>query len=250
MLQAFLSALLWILAGPGQERQIPSDPSSPAVGDRIGSAMTSPNYGGEGTLDVLEGGGSSRVWSFDILSNTWRSLGNAPSPIRAGGAISNLFNSCDYAFTGGGSSDFFAIGTLCGSPGILANAPAPVGTGAAPAYGAAIPPTPAPVGPGGSMAQLQRFGRIYALRGGGTSDFWVLQAGVQVETWEPLAHTPGPVNSGAALVGINYGTDDQKDVLYAFQGGRSNALWKYDVASDTWTQIGALPPSRTAGMPR
>jgi hypothetical protein len=294
-----------------------------------GAAITSPNIGGLGTLDVLEGGGSARIWSFDIESNTWTPLDSAPGPVGPGGAISNLFNGCDFAFIGDGSTNFFSTGTICYSPSMLASTPAPVGAGAslaaalglggAPAdsvfalrgggtsdfweysisrnawsvlpvtpapvgggaalvevpfcstrfpssyfqlaalrgdnttdfwcfdiehkvwlSGTGVPPTPAPVGPGASLAQLQRFGSIYLLRGGGTSDFWVLQAGV----WSKLASAPGPVNAGGALIGINYGTNDQRDVLYALQGGESSAIWKYDVSADTWTPVGNIPSAR------
>jgi len=283
----------------------------------VGAAITSPNIGGEGTLDVLAGGGSSVVWSYDILSNTWRALEEAPRPVRSGGAISNLFSNCDYAFSGDGTS-FFAAGTICRTPGQLADAPAPVGAGAALAAaiglvgspvdsvfalrgagtsdfwqysisqntwkalpsvpapvgeGAALvevasasdfqvaalrgggtsdfwlfdiagdrwltnaAPTPAPVGSGASVAQLQRLGRIYVLRGDGTTDFWVFESG----RWTALAGTPSPVNAGGALVGINYGTDSQRDELFALAGGNSSAIWKYDVASNTWTPIAELP---------
>lgn len=99
---------------------------------------------------------------------------------------------------------------------------------------------PAPIGPGGSLAQLQHLGRIYALRGAGTSDFWQFAAG----QWTPLASTPGPVSSGASLVGVNHGTKNQRDVLYALQGGASPAIWKYDVESDTWTYVADVPTPR------
>jgi hypothetical protein len=49
-----------------------------------GAAITSPNVGNQGTLDVLEGGGSSRIWSFDIESDVWTPLDNAPGTCRSG----------------------------------------------------------------------------------------------------------------------------------------------------------------------
>jgi hypothetical protein len=295
-----------------------------------GASVTSPNIG---ALDILAGGGSSRIWSFDFELNTWARLEDAPGHVGLGGAISNLFNECDYAFLGDGSTSFFSTGTICYSPSILASAPAPVGSGAslaaAPGLGGAptdsvfalrgggtydfweysisrntwsvlpatpapvgdgaalvevvfcstafptsafqiaalrgdntsdfwcfdinhkiwlsrVPPMPAPVGPGASLAQLQRLGRIYVLRGGGTSDFWMLETG----RWTKLASTAGPVNAGGALVGINYGTNDQRDVLYALQGGTSGAVWKYDVALDTWAQVAEIPRTRPQGLVR
>ena len=99
------------LAPPCVVRNNYHDPSDCAL--RRGAAITAPNIGVEGTLDVLDGGGSPRVWSFDIFSGTWQALANAPGPVRSGGAISNLFNDCDFAFEGGGSKKFFSTGTIC-----------------------------------------------------------------------------------------------------------------------------------------
>jgi hypothetical protein len=96
---------------------------------------------------------------------------------------------------------------------------------------------PAPVGAGGAIAQLQRLGQIYVLRGNGTTDFWSFDRG----QWQALAATPGPVNAGGGLVGINYGTRSHRDVLYALQGGGSSAVWKYDVTLDRWTQQSNVP---------
>jgi hypothetical protein len=276
-------AIVQRASSQAQDPQIHFPPARLPFGSaHVGTAMTSPNIGGEGTLDVLEGGGSSRVLSYDIQSGIWQPLTYAPTGVEHGAAISNLFNGCDFAFAGGGSNRFFTTGTICESPGVLADTPAPVAAGAAVAAaiglvgspvdsvfalrgggtsdfwqygisqnkwtvlsqtpapwitGPGIPPFPAAIGPGASLAQLQHIGRIYALRGGGTSDFYQLQSG----RWAPLANTPGPVNAGGSLVGINYGTRSQRDVLYALQGGSSSAIWRYDVASDTWTQISNLP---------
>ncbi|HWC95990.1 MAG TPA: hypothetical protein VG456_04555 [Candidatus Sulfopaludibacter sp.] len=293
-----------------------------------GAAVTSPNLGEEGTLDVLEGGGSSRVWSFDVAANAWSPAGIAPQAVGPGGALSSLFNACDYALVGGGSRSFFSTGTGCDLPSRLADAPAAAGDGAAMATApglqgspvdsvfalrgggtsdfwrysisqntwtpmpatpapvgsgsamveaascgvinsgslfqvaairgggtsdfwcfditgntwltAGIPALPSPVGPGGSLAQLQRLGQIFVLRGGGSSDFWTLRAGA----WVQLAATPGPVDEGGSLVGINYGTASHRDELFALQGGGSGAVWKYDVSSNVWTQVSEIPVSR------
>jgi hypothetical protein len=49
------------------------------------------------------------------------------------------------------------------------------------------------------------------------------------------------------LVGINYGTRSQRDVLYALQGGGSTAVWKYDVTADVWTHQADVPVAVGAG---
>ena len=118
-----------------QAQETPSRHRSPFqphfAPSHAGAAMTSPNYGAEGTLDVLAGGGSSRVWSFDVASNIWRALVSAPVDVGPGGSISSLINGCDFAFAGGGSRGFFSTGMACDLAGVLADAPAPVGAGAA-----------------------------------------------------------------------------------------------------------------------
>jgi hypothetical protein len=49
-------------------------------GSHAGAAVTAPNIGGLGTLDVLEGGGSSRVWSFDRKATSGQERGGRLSP--------------------------------------------------------------------------------------------------------------------------------------------------------------------------
>jgi len=325
-------AIVFAMTGAAQERQI-SPPHVPFGPPHVGRSMTAPAYGTEGTLDILEGGESKRVWSFDIGSATWTTMYAAPTAVGSGGSISNLYRDCDFAFVGGGSTKFFATGMRCSSPRILADTPAPIGVGAALATagdfpdgpvdlvfalrggdtsdfwqysisqdkwivlppipatvgdGAALvevhscgtlygyhvaalrggntrdvwcfdiennvwvtkqgpPPVPDALGRGASVAQLQRFGKIYVLRGGESRDFYQLDTH---GTWTKLSSAPGPVSAGAGLVGINYGTQSQRDELYALQGGTSSALWRYDVATDTWLQIANLPLAFSPLPPR
>ncbi|MBN1203731.1 MAG: hypothetical protein JXB05_02250 [Myxococcaceae bacterium] len=103
----------------------------------------------------------------------------------------------------------------------------------------ALPDVPSAVGPGGAIAQLQRLGNIYVLRGGGTTDFY--RYDINSGAWSQLAATPGPVGAGGALVGINYGTQSQRDRLNALQGGGSTSVWDYDVDSDSWMTIAQVP---------
>ena len=175
---------------------------------------------------ALRGGGTTDFWHYSISQNEWANLPDTPAPVGDGGGIVEVF-SFDLCQPGR-----FFIGAIRGSNttdfwqfNIDENT---WWTG---------PSTPAPVGPGGAIAQLQRIGQIYVLRGNGTTDFWSLKN----RQWTMLANTPGPINVGGGLVGINYGTRSQRDVLYAVQGGGSRAVWKYDVDTNTWTHQSDAP---------
>lgn len=174
---------------------------------------------------ALRGGGTTDFWHYSISQNEWTILPDAPAPVGEGGGIVEVFS---FTFCKPGR---FYIAALRGSNttdfwhfNIDEN------------RWCAGPSTPSPVGPGGSIAQLQRIGEIYVLRGNGTTDFWSLKNG----QWRTLKSTPGAVNAGGGLVGINYGSG-LGDVLFALQGGGSTALWKYDVATDNWTHQSDVP---------
>lgn len=175
---------------------------------------------------ALRGGETTDFWHYSISQNEWTLLPDAPALIGEGSGIVEVasFTFCQpgrfyiAALRGSNTKDFWQFN-------IAEN------------RWCAGPSTPARVGPGGAIAQLQRSGKIYALRGNGTTEFWSLENG----QWKTLASTPGAVGTGGGLVGINYGTHSQRDVLYALQGGGSTALWKYDVATNTWTHQSDVP---------
>ncbi len=176
---------------------------------------------------ALRGGGTTDFWHYSISQNEWTVLPDAPAPVGEGSGIVEVFSHtfCKpgrfyvAALRGSNTTDFWYFNieqnNWC------------EGTD-----------TPSPVGAGGAIAQLQRIGKIYVLRGNGTTDFWSLENGV---IWEKRASTPGPVQAGGGLVGINYGVRGPADVLYALQGGGSTALWKYDVNSNSWSHQSDVP---------
>jgi hypothetical protein len=176
---------------------------------------------------ALRGGGTTDFWHYSISQNEWTVLPDAPAPVGEGSGIVEVFSHsfCKpgrfyvAALRGSNTTDFWYFNieqnSWC------------EGTD-----------TPSPVGAGGAIAQLQRLGKIYVLRGNGTTDFWSLENGV---IWEKRASTPGPVQAGGGLVGINYGVRGPADVLYALQGGGSTALWKYEVNTNSWTQQSDVP---------
>jgi hypothetical protein len=162
-----------------------------------GGALSSPNLGDEGTLDVLPGGGSSNVHSLDVATNSWTLIATTPSPVGAGGSMSHDFNDCELAFAGAGSTNFFSTGPGFG-PGGPPSPPCSPTTSLAPA--------PASVGAGGALATALAVGGspedlVFALRGGGTSDFW--RYSISENAWTVMPPAPASVGDGGALVQVN-----------------------------------------------
>lgn len=200
-----------------------STPSPVSVGGGIAAGMGLVGAPIDSVF-ALRGGETSDFWHYSISQDEWTTLPNAPAAVSDGGGIVEVASS-DFcqpgrfflaAIRGGNTTDFWEFNIdenrWC------------AGTA-----------TPAPVGPGGAIAQLQRIDQIYVLRGNGTTDFWSFKN----SQWKALASAPGPVGAGGGLVGINYGS--QGDVLYAVQGGGSSAVWRYDVATNTWSHKTNVP---------
>jgi hypothetical protein len=212
-------------SNPGKRGLLASTPAPVSAGASIAAAMGLVGAPIDSVF-ALRGGGTNDFWHYSISQNEWTRLPDAPAPVGEGSGIIEVFSFtfCQpgrfyiAALRGGNTTDFWQFNIdenrWCAGPG-----------------------TPSPVGPGGAIAQLQRIGKVYVLRGNGTTDFWSLEDG----KWRTLASTPGPVSTGGGLAGINYGTRSQRDVLYALQGGGSTALWKYDDATNTWAHQNDVP---------
>jgi len=86
---------------------------------------------------------------------------------------------------------------------------------------------------------------IYAVRGGGTSDFWMYDS--TTDNWLSMAPLPYPASTGADItVGRIWGEDDNnhlwsEDGIYAITGGNSRAVFAFRTEEDTWFQVGTTP---------
>lgn len=178
------------------------------------------------TVFALRGDGTRDFWAYSISGDEWDVLPDLPEPALDGAALVQTCCFDVWALQGSGSRNMWLYrgSTQTWSAGAM---------------------TPAEVGPGASLAQLQRFGHIYVLRGGGSTDFWRFMFG----TWTPLAPVPEPVGAGGGLVGVNYGTFHQRDILFAIVGGGSDSIYEYDVASDRWSLVGVVPPRAADPFP-
>jgi hypothetical protein len=105
----------------------------------------------------------------------------------------------------------------------------------------ALAPTPAPISAGGSIATAIGLvtspkDLIFALRGGGTTDFW--QYSIPENIWTALANTPAPVEDGGAMVQVHsFSVCADRDSGYALatlRGGNTKDFWLFDIKTNRW----------------
>ncbi len=161
---------------------------------------------------TFKGNGTKTFWRYNIASDNWSTLANAPQNISSGGAMAYDGGSYIYALAGGGTKYFFRYNIAANTWTSLSNTTSSVNAGGSLVYD------------GGNY--------LYALRGGGYSTFW--RYSISGGTWSTRASTPMSVNGGGALTynGGNY--------IYAL-GGMSTYFWKYSISGNTWTWLTGTP---------
>jgi uncharacterized repeat protein (TIGR01451 family) len=103
---------------------------------------------------------------------------------------------------------------------------------------------PAAVRQGGAMTSNGV--DLFAMPGNNTQAFW--RYNVAANTWTTLANTPAAVsNSGGGALRYTPGGTLGYGYIYAFQGGASNAFWRYDIYSNTWSSMAAAPAGVSYG---
>jgi hypothetical protein len=181
--------------------------------------------------DVL--GESTYVDSFSV---GWTQLpdmpeGNAGKNVKSGGALAAV-DSLIYAFKGGGRDEFYCYNTLQNTWSTACSIPFSVSG------------KKKRVNKGGALAHAPTQRRLYAFKGGGTSEFWCYRP--DSNYWQELAPIPGTkkVKTGGALSFI-----PSRGIIYAFKGGGTYEFWGYDIARDTWLaqpSIGVAPAPQRA----
>ncbi|MEO0085029.1 MAG: hypothetical protein ABIK37_00170 [candidate division WOR-3 bacterium] len=105
---------------------------------------------------------------------------------------------------------------------------------------ASIPLTPSnkPVKDGGAMTFVPGTGRIYALKGNKTGDFY--QYGVTSDSWRTLAAFPEGTEEKTAGKGAALTSDGQR-FIYATKGNNSFGFYSYDCQTNSWSQLPDVP---------
>jgi hypothetical protein len=94
------------------------------------------------------------------------------------------------------------------------------------------------IGKGAGLAAIPGSGRLYALKGNGTPDFYSYS--VADTTWDslrpmPLGREAKKPKDGAALA------SDGARYVFATKGNNTSGFWLYDTRADTWHQLRDVP---------
>jgi hypothetical protein len=160
-----------------------------------------------GYVYAFKGSISKTFWRYDVATNNWTLLANAPQTVGAGGALAYDGGNYIYALCGNNAKYFCRYD-------ITANT------------WTSLNSTTSAVNAGGALAYAN--GYLYAFRGGNKSDFW--RYSVALGTWSSRTSALGYVNGGGAL------TWGGGDFIYAFAGA-SSTFWKYSIIGNSWTSL-------------
>jgi hypothetical protein len=117
-----------------------------------------------------------------------------------------------------------------------------------------LSPAPAPVLAGGGLAAVMGLvgapiDLVYALSGGGTTDFW--QYRISQNLWTALPSTPAPVGDGGGIVQVasyNFcSTGPSHFDLAVLRGGQTTDFWFFDISAGSWCKGPDTPASVERG---
>lgn len=177
------------------------------------------------TLYAFRGNNSTAFYSYDIDSDTWSTLANAPGNVRMGGGVIEGPDGYLYGLQGNNSTSFwrYDINTDTWND-------------------AAAADTPLTVYYGGSLVyDNSRF--IYVLRGNNDDAFW--RYDTQVDGWESLPTTNFGATSNAisntVYIGADMTIDQTNEIIYATQGNIRDGFSSFNINTNQWTVLADLP---------
>jgi hypothetical protein len=101
-------------------------------------------------------------------------------------------------------------------------------------------------GKGASLAWCPDDGRLYALKGNNTSEFWSF--GLDSNRWRQEPSLPAGASGRAAKSGAALCYGGTEHGLFALKGNKTLELWRFDPRGDSWSRRTPMPegPSRKA----
>ncbi len=239
-------------------------------------------YGGElayaeteGKLYTFRGANTTSFYSYDIETDTWSTLANAPATVYYGGSLVEGPDGYLYGARGYNTSEFWRYNITNNTWEVMANAPKNFYYGSSLSYDNN---RYIYVLPGNDDAFYRydtqnniwttlnnvEFGnpneydgqRVYVGSDSvydGENNIYVMQGnyypyfakysiadnqerGEKGNTWTPLTKAPIGIYAGGSLA-----YDSAKDMIYMLSGNYRQNFFKYDVAADTWSQLPEIP---------
>jgi len=167
-------------------------------------------------LYIPRGANQTTLYAYDLGAGSWSTLAAAPGSFNddTKGVVAG---SLLYFFRGSNTNTFYSYNTGSNTWSTLAN-------------------TPATVRFGGSLAYPGSGDYLYGTRGNTTTAFW--RYSISGNSWDDAAVADLPTDTessyGSRLV--SDGTD-----IYYFPGIGIKRFFKYEINSNTWTELSGLP---------
>jgi hypothetical protein len=219
-------------------------------------------------LYALRNNASTAFYRYQISLGVWSTLAVTPQTARYVGAVYNAADNYVYVFRGGGTPDFWKYNTASNSFDGPTDLPAAPGTGSDLNFyngylyynrGGANTMYRYNLGTGATwetMATLPATitddtkgvwagSKLYLFQGNGSRNFFNYDPTLGVGgSWGVMATAPATIYYGGAIAYPGSG-----GYLYATRGALSRTFMRYDIAGNSWSDIGAtdLPDDAEAG---
>lgn len=179
-----------------------------------------------GKLYVFQGNNSPTFYEYEIATDTWSTLANAPGNVRMGGGVVEGPDGYLYGLQGNNSTSFWRYS-------IADNTWSDEGAA----------DTPLTVYYGGSIV-YDGSQYIYVSRGNNDDVFW--RYDTQMDTWETLASIDFGASTGQAVnnymyIGGNLTIDRSNGRIFAIAGNIRDNFSYYDIDTNSWTVLPGLP---------
>ncbi|MBU1034146.1 hypothetical protein KKI22_04385 [Patescibacteria group bacterium] len=176
-------------------------------------------------LFAFRGANVATFYGYDLASDTWSTLANAPGNIYIGGGVVEGPDGYLYGLRGNNTSSFYRydIENNIWSDEDASDAPLAV------YYGASM--------------EYDGSGHVYVMRGNNDDAFWRYDA--VGDSWESLSNldfgaTTNAVNN-SAYVGADLAIDRENSLVYATQGNIRDGFAVYNMNSNSWAVLPDLP---------
>ncbi len=174
---------------------------------------------------AFRGNNSTSFYEYDIDTDTWTTLANAPANVQTGGGVIEGPSGYLYGMRGANTTGFwrYDIASDTWSDEDATD-------------------TPLTISYGGSMV-YDGSQYIYIMRGNSDDTFW--RYDTSSDTWDSLATTyfgsPSNAVNDNVYVGGSLAIDRENELIFAIQGNYNDGFSMYNINTNAWTVLTDLP---------